>query len=312
MTLYLNRDQVSQHLQMVSLIPAMKQALIDFSAGKVRQPVRTMIPVDIRGQGADQVPEQGFLATMPAAAEGLGVKIVTFYPSNAELGIPTHMATIFLLDPRTGEPLAVMDGSLITEMRTAAVSAVATDCLASPEARVLAVLGSGVQARSHLEALTLVRGFDQIRVWSRNQDHARQLANEVGGVAMSAREAVAGADVGVTATSSKLPVLKGAWLKPGCHVNAVGACRPDWRELDDQAMTNCIFVDSLEAARKESGDIILSGARVETELGNLLAGSGTDYAGETTIFKSLGMAVEDISAAMLVYNALQGDREEKP
>ncbi len=311
MTLYLDRDQVRQHLHMDELIPAMKQALIDFSSGKVRQPVRTMIPVDIGIRGADKLPEQGFLATMPAAAEGLGVKIVTFYPSNAELGIPTHMATVFLLNPRTGEPLAVMDGSLITEMRTAAVSAVATDCLASPEATVLTVLGSGVQARSHLAALAMVRNFTQIRIWSRNHDRARQLANEVGGIAMTQQEAVEGADVVVTATSSKLPVLKGEWLAPGCHVNAVGACRPDWRELDDQAMANCVFVDSLEAARQESGDVILSGAPIENELGNLLAGDGSSYVGQTTIFKSLGMAVEDISAAMLVYNAIQRIRNDK-
>jgi ornithine cyclodeaminase/alanine dehydrogenase-like protein (mu-crystallin family) len=301
MTLYLDRDQVRQHLHMDQLIPAMKQALIEFSLGISRQPVRTMIPVDIRTAG--RVPEQGFLATMPASAQGLGVKIVTFYPSNAELGLPTHMATIFLLDPATGAPLAVMDGGLITELRTAAVSAVATDCLASPEARVLAVLGSGVQARSHLEALALVRDFSQIRIWSRNDDHARQLANEVGGVAISAREAVEGADVVVTVTSSKMPVLKGEWLKPGCHVNAVGACRPDWRELDDRVMTNCVFVDSLEAASLESGDVILSGAQVEAELGAILVNDDSRYTHQTTIFKSLGMAVEDISAALLVYNA---------
>lgn len=230
MTLYLDREQVRQHLHMNQLIPAMKQALIEFSSGISRQPVRTMIPVDIRTRGVDLLPEQGFLATMPASAQGLGVKIVTIYPSNARLGIPTHIATVFLLDPETGRPLAIMDGSLITELRTAAVSAVATDCLAAQEAKVLAVLGSGVQARSHIAALVMVRNFNQIRIWSRNDDHARQLANEVGGIAVSPREAVEGADVIVIVTSAKQPVLRGEWLKPECHVNAVGACRPDWRE----------------------------------------------------------------------------------
>src|SRR5439155_15668019 len=162
----------------------------------------------------------------------LDLKAVTFYPSNAERGIPTHMATIFLVDPQTGTPLAIMDGRLITEMRTVAVSAVATKLLAPPDAKVLAILGSGVQAHSHVEALRLVRNFEEIRVWSPNREHAERFAKEIGGTATSAEKAVRGADVVVTATNSKAPVLKGAWLKPGCHVNAIGACRPDWRELD--------------------------------------------------------------------------------
>ena len=152
MTLYLNEEQVRQHLRMADLIPAMEKALIDFSAGKVTQPVRSVITVE---------PPGGFFGMMPAlTADGLGLKIVTFYPPNAERGIPTHMATIFLVDPQTGAPLAVMDGRLITEMRTAAVSAAATKLLASPDAKVLAILGGGVQARSHAEALRLVRNFE--------------------------------------------------------------------------------------------------------------------------------------------------------
>src|SRR5438477_12480884 len=243
--LCLDEEQVRQHLRMEHLIPAMEKALIDFSVGKVTQPVRSVITVD---------PPGGFFGMMPALTpEGLGIKIVTFYATNAERGIPTHMATIFLVDPETGAPLAVMDGRLITEMRTAAVSAAATKLLASPDARVLAVLGSGVQARSHVEALRLVRSFEEIRVWSPTFEHAKQFANEVGATAMSAEEAVRDADVVVTVTSSKTPVLRGASLKPGCHVNAVGACRPDWRELDDQAMRNVVFVDSREGAMNESG-----------------------------------------------------------
>jgi ornithine cyclodeaminase/alanine dehydrogenase-like protein (mu-crystallin family) len=246
---------------------------------------------------------------MPALTpDGLGLKAVTFYPSNAERGIPTHMATIFLVDPETGRPLAIMDGRLITEQRTAAVSAAATKLLASPDAKVLAVLGSGVQARSHVEALRLVRPFEEIRVWSPTLENAQRFANEIGGTAMSAEEAVRGADVVVTATNSKTPVLKGSWLKPGCHLNAVGACRPDWRELDDAAMANVVFVDSREGAMKESGDVILSGAKIYAELGEALAGKVPMRANETTIFKSLGMAVEDIAAAMLVYRSATATR----
>jgi ornithine cyclodeaminase/alanine dehydrogenase-like protein (mu-crystallin family) len=324
--LFLNEEQVRKHLRMEELIPAMERALIDFSAGKVTQPVRQVIAVD---------PPGGFYGMMPALTpDGLGQKVVTFYPKNAERGIPTHMATILLNDPQTGAPLAVLDGRLITEMRTAAVSAAATKLLAAPEAQVLAVLGSGVQARSHVEALPLVRQFQEVRVWSPNKAHAENFAEEIGARLRSghrhsadgtlarhgesvrwrtgsqchvtgAQEAVRGADVVVTATNSKTAVLKGSWLKPGCHVNAVGACRPDWRELDDDAMTNVVFVDSREAAMKESGDVILSGAKIYTELGEALAGKVPPRANETTIFKSLGMAVEDIAAAMLVYRAVK-------
>ena len=281
---------------MEDLIPAMEKALMDFSAGRVTQPVRSVITVE---------PTGGFFGLMPARTpEGLGLKIVTFYTSNARLGIPTHMATIFLVDPATGAPLVVMDGRLITEMRTAAVSAAATKLLASPDAKVLAILGSGVQARSHAEALPLVRQFEEIRVWSSTREHAEEFAKEIGARATSAEEAVRDADVVVTATNSKMSILRGEWLKAGCHINAVGACRPDWRELDDEAMRNSVvFVDSREGAMKESGDIILSGANIYAELGEALAGKIPPRANETTIFKSLGMAVEDIAAALLVYRA---------
>ena len=301
--LYLDEEQVRKHLRMEELIPAMEKALIDFSAGKVTQPVRSVITVD---------PAGGFFGMMPARTpDGLGIKLVTFYPTNVERGIPTHMATIFLADPETGAPLAVMDGRLITEMRTAAVSAAATKLLASPDAKILAILGSGVQARSHVEALRLARRFEEIRVWSSTKAHAERFAREIGAKAMSAEEAVRDADVVVTATNSKTAVLNGSWLKPGCHVNAIGACRPDWRELDDKAMANVVFVDSREAAMKESGDVILSGAKIYAELGEALAGKLPPRAHETTIFKSLGMAVEDIATAMLVYRSFTEDRGQR-
>ena len=295
--LFINEEQVRQHLRMADLIPAMEKALIDFSAGKVIQPVRSVIKVDVAAA-------TGFLGLMPALTpSGLGLKAVTFYPSNTERGIPTHMATIFLVDPETGAPLAIMDGRLITEMRTAAVSAAATKLLAPTEAKILAIHGSGVQAHSHAEALRLVRQFEEIRVWSPTREHAEQFATEIGAKSMPAEEAVRGADVIVTATSSKTPVLHGSWLKSGCHVNAVGASRPDWREMDDEAMANVVFVDSREGAMKESGDVILSGAKIYAELGEAFAGKIPSRASETTIFKSLGMAVEDIAAATLVYRS---------
>src|SRR5882762_8490721 len=169
---FLDEEQVRRHLRMADLIPAMEKALIDFSAGRVTQPVRQVISVD---------PPGGFYGMMPALTpDGLGQKIVTFYPPNAAKGIATHMALIVLNDPQTGAPLAVMDGRLITEMRTAAVSAAATKLLAPKDSKVLAILGSGVQARSHLEALRLVRNFEEIRVWSQTKAHADKFAKEIG------------------------------------------------------------------------------------------------------------------------------------
>jgi thiomorpholine-carboxylate dehydrogenase len=273
----------------------MEKALIAFSSGEVTQPVRSVIKVE---------PPGGFFGMMPAlAADGLGIKLVTFYPPNADRGIPTHMAMILLFERDTGTPLAVMDGRLITEMRTAAVSAAATKLLAAPDAHSLAILGSGVQARSHFEALSLVRKFDDVRIWSRTDAHAQALAEELGGKAMSAEQAIHDADVIVTVTSSTEPVLKGEWLKPGSHVNAVGACRPDWRELDDATMANVVFVDSRAAALQEAGDIILSKATIYAELGEALAGMRDSRQAETTIFKSLGMAIEDLASALLVYRS---------
>lgn len=295
---YLDEEAVRAHLHWAELIAAMEQALIDYSAGRVVQPLRQVLPVVAHG---------GYLFSMPAAtAEAAGVKLVTLYPGNAVRGIPTHAATIVLMRAEDGVPLAVMGGRRITEMRTAAVSAVATRRLAAPEARVLAILGSGVQARAHAEALRLVRPIDEIRVWSRNPAHAQRFAAEVGARATSAEDAVRGADIVVTATAATAPILEGAWLKPGAHVNAVGAPRPDWRELDDAVMANLLIVDSRAGAAAESGDVIGSGATIHAELGEVLAGKVQVPAGKTTVFKSLGMAVEDVAAALLVYQSAFG------
>ncbi len=291
MAMILDEAAVHRLLRMDEVIEAMEEALADFSRGKVVQPVRSMVPVE---------DHQGFLGVMPAYAGALGVKLVTFYPNNQ--GVPTHLATIMLFKPETGEPLVIMDGRLITEVRTAAVSAVATKLLARPESSVLAILGSGVQARSHLEALQLVRLFRDVRVWSPR--HAQAFAREFQVRATAtAEEAVTGADVVVTVTSSPTPVLFGAWLSPGVHLNAVGACRPDWRELDDEALRRSrVYVDSREAAMKESGDVIAAG-RIFAELGEVAAGAkpARESAEEVTLFKSLGLAVEDVVTANLVY-----------
>jgi ornithine cyclodeaminase/alanine dehydrogenase-like protein (mu-crystallin family) len=291
-----DESQVQALLRPEALIPAMERALIEFSAGRVRQPVRSIIPV----------PEHGALfGLMPAIyGEYSGAKLVMVYPENGRLGLPTHLATVQLFRAATGEPLATMDGRLITELRTAAVSAVATKLLSRPDARVLAVLGSGVQARAHVRALRLVRDIHEVRVWSRTPAHAARFATEVGGTAMPAADAVRGADIVVTVTGAAEPVLRGAWLGDGVHVNAVGAVGPTRRELDDQAMQGAVVVDSREAALQESGDVVLARAPIYAELGELLAGStAPPGAGRHTVFKSLGLAVEDLAAAQLVYEA---------
>src|SRR6266542_2526902 len=200
---------------------------------------------------------------------------------------------------------AVMDGRLITEMRTAAASAVATQRLTRADASVLAILGSGVQAKSHLAALRLVRSFKEVRVWSPR--HAAEFAQRHGvQAAATAADAVRGADVVVVAASATTPILQGRWLSPGAHVNAIGATRPDWRELDDDLVTTArVFVDSREAALRESGDVIAAQSEV-TEIGAVVAGAdpGRRTAEEITLFKSVGVAVEDVAAAALVL----GDR----
>ena len=289
---YFEETEVRARLRVPDLIAAMRQVMIEFSGGKWQQPLRGVL-----------AQYDGFFGVMPASGESMGIKMVTYYPGNAGSALPTHMAVVALFDPRTGEPLALMDGRYITEMRTAAVSAVATDALAARDAKVLTLIGAGIQARAHLEILPYVRKFEEVRIWNRTWERAERFAQEHGIKAMPLEAAVRDADVVVTATSSQQPILKGEWLKEGAHVNAVGAARPDWRELDDAVMANVVVVDSYRGARSESGDVILSGIAPYAELGEILNGSKPARANETTVFKSLGMAVEDVAAAKLVYEA---------
>lgn len=297
MALTLSEAAIARVLKYEQLIPAMEKALAAFSAGRVIQPVRNMLTI-----------EEGkrFLGIMPAVAEdGMGAKLVCFFPKNAGTNVPAHQAMIMLFEPKTGTPLAFLDGRLITEMRTAAVSAAVTKYLAPDNSRVLTVLGSGVQARAHLEALRRVCSFEEVRVWSRTTDHAQRFAGLHNAKAMDLEPAVRGADVVVTATNAVEPFLKGEWLKQGAHVNAVGSPRPTWRELDDAAMHNALVVDSREAVLKESGDVILSGATIAAEAGELFSGSKQLERSVTTIFKSVGIAVEDIATARLVCDAIE-------
>ncbi len=305
MPLWLSESDVRAVLSPPELIEAIESALAALSAGRIVQPVRT----------AFEIGERCFFALMPAFHREeaiLGAKLVSVVPPNAARGLPTHVAAISLFDTTTGELAAVMDGRYITEVRTAAASAVSVRHLARPDARVLTILGSGVQARSHVAALRLVRHFTEIRAWSPTPDHVRRFVEEAGSpvrAARSAEEAVRGADVVVVATNSVRPAIDDAWVGAGTHVIAIGACRPTHQEIDPALVARAhLVVDSREAALEESGDIVLPmregrfGAdHVRAELGEIAAGhkAGHRDAAEVTLFKSLGLAIEDLAAAAL-------------
>jgi thiomorpholine-carboxylate dehydrogenase len=242
-------------------------------------------------------------------AGALATKLITQVPGNAARGLPTMIATLLLLDPATGVPLAVMDATWLTELRTAAVSAVATRALRNKRPKRLAILGSGALARSHALALAAVVPLSHIRVWSPTRANAERCAADIDGSASpDAESAVRDADIVVTVTNASTPVLLGRWLKPGALVHAVGAPRPGWRELDDEAMGNYVIADNRLAAENESGDVILSGARVQCEIGEVLAGKVRVPDDVTIVFKALGQAVEDAVAAQLVYAAACAER----
>jgi ornithine cyclodeaminase len=306
----LGESDVRAVLPMPDLIVAMERALSQFSAGAVTQPVRTVLEVG---------PDKAYFGVMPAALDdppAAGAKLVTVYHRNHQRGLPSHLATIVLLDHGTGALVAILDGRYITEARTAAVSAVSVKYLARPDASVLGIVGSGVQARSHLQAIRHVRQLSEVRVWSPNLLNRDAFVLEMSdltdlpirGVA-SAAHAVRGADIVVLATSSTTPVIADEDVDAGAHITAVGACRPDQREMPTPLMKRArVYVDSQAAAAQEAGDLLLpqrEGAfgadHVRGELGAVLSGAaaGRASSSDVTIFKSLGMAIEDVLAARL-------------
>jgi ornithine cyclodeaminase/alanine dehydrogenase-like protein (mu-crystallin family) len=304
MPLWLSESDVRAALPMADLIDAMQSALIAFSAGRVVQPVRTVI----------EYRTGAFFALMPALdPDGLlGSKILTVLPENLATGLPSHQASIALYDPVSGALLAITDGRYITEARTAAVSAVSVRHMARSDAGVLAIIGSGVQAHSHLEALPLVRKFREIRVWSPNAERLHKFATHWHVTAApSAEAAIRGADVVVLATSSNTPVIDDAWVAPGTHIIAVGACRPNTREVDPRLVARSLFVaDSRAAAMKEAGDLLMAieeghctTNHIHAELGEVASGAkpGRQSADQITLFKSLGLAIEDVVSAGLAY-----------
>ncbi|XP_061666690.1 ketimine reductase mu-crystallin isoform X2 [Syngnathoides biaculeatus] len=295
--------QVARLLPRGELILRLEEALATFSRrdnSEVIQPVRSTLPLQ---------KHNGFMYTMPTYMENKGVfctKFVALYNREKASALPSVQATVVLLDPESGRMKAVMEGNAITCVRTAAVSAISAKLLMPPRAEVLAILGTGRQALSHYDIFTQMFSFKEVRVWGRTRQGMDRFQGSVKGPMTrceSAEAAVTGADVIVTVTSSLEPVLFGKWVKPGAHVAAVGACGPDWRELDDVLMKEAaVYVDSREGATAESGDVILSKVEIFAELGEVIAGRKAALREKTTVFKSLGMGVEDAVSAKLVFD----------
>jgi ornithine cyclodeaminase/alanine dehydrogenase-like protein (mu-crystallin family) len=311
MTLFVGQDDVPRLLPMADCIEAVAGALEALARGEAVLPLRqvTLLP------GAD-----GLVASMPAYVAPLhvvAVKTITVFHGNEGTPFDSHQGAILLFDDAHGRLLAVVDATSVTAIRTAAASAVATRLLAREDAAELALVGTGVQARTHLEAMLLVRPIRRVRVSSRDAGRARRFADDAAlrhgvpvEVAPSVRAAVDGADIVCTVTSSAEPVLEGAWIADGAHVNAVGACVPTRRELDTAAVVRArLFVDRRESALREAGDFLIAraegavdDAHVVAEIGEVLAGraAGRRTRDEVTLFESLGLGVEDLAAAHLV------------
>lgn len=293
---------------MRTCIGLMEEALASLARRQVELPLRPVIRVPSTANAFAVMP--AYSAAIPA----LGAKLISVFPDNHGTDLDSHQGVVTLFDASRGNLSAIIDAASVTAIRTAAVSGVATKLLARRDVRRLAILGSGVQARTHIDAMLGVRAFESVRIWSRRVEHARRLVQEFSGerramfeVAASADDAVRSADVVCTVTAAREPVLHGATLQPGSHVNAVGASIPTAREIDSEAARICrIFVDRRESALNEAGDLlipmkegVIPRSAIVAELGELLVGSATGRASDTeiTLFKSLGLAVEDLAVA---------------
>lgn len=316
---------ISAALPVAACIEAMANALRALDRGDVTQPLRSVIHIPA---------SSGSLYTMPAyiaEPQALAVKLLTIFHGNETGPLPTHQGIVVVFDPQTGRPSMLLDAARLTAIRTAAVSAVATRALARDDAAILAVLGTGVQARSHIEAIPLVRPIREVRVWGRRRERAERLARDVAGSARtgdvaldvivcdSAEEAVTGADVVCTATSAAEPVLRGRWLRPGVHINAIGSSTAHAREVDSAAVQmSLIFVDSVDAALTEAGDLLIPAREGATSaqdwlpIGAVLNGNvpGRSAPADVTLFKSVGLAIEDAAAAAHIAQQLQSSGAE--
>lgn len=316
---FLDYAAVKDALPMPVAIDLMADAMRRYSSGLITQPLRTIIRPET---------ETGLLGAMPCHVggedfAGFGLKVMVLKPENPSRGLPLHVGVVMVFDPQTGSPSAVMDAGAITEIRTAAVSAVATRALSTPSSGDLAILGAGVQARSHLEAMAAVRSLRRVRIWNRTQEHAVEYRDWASTwlsvpveVMTDPAAALAGADLVCTTMATKEAVVQADWLSTGAHINAVGGSFPDAREFVSEAVARTtIFVDSRQSALAESGDLrnplqegLIQPDDLVAELGEVLLGKhpGRTTDTEITFFKSLGLAVEDIMSGLYVAQALNG------
>lgn len=314
--LVLTERDVRELLPVADCTGIMEAAFRSVARGRFAQPQRLIAWLP-DGRGA--------IGSMPAFLgdpDAVGAKVITVFPQNRKAGLESHQGSIVLHETETGRPLAIVHAGAVTAIRTAAVSALATRILANPDARSLALLGSGTQAQSHLDAMRAVRPIAHVRVWSRTESNARAFAESASarcGIAIeavaSAREAVRGADIVCTLTAATAPVLEGAWLEPGMHVNAVGSSVPPFRELDAEAVVRSrVYVDKRDAVLNEADDLRvplaekrISPDHILAELSELVAGTaaGRTSGQEITLFKSVGMAIEDVAAARELYARAQ-------
>ncbi len=310
---FINNEKIEALLPMRDCIAAMETMFRDLAEGRILQPLRSLIWLPDRS---------GLLGMMPGFAQGpniIGVKLITVFHANGPAGMPSHQGIVILFEATHGTPLLLLDAAAITAIRTAAASALATRILAREDATRLAVIGTGEQAVRHIEAITLVRPIDAIYCWGRTPGHAAALRNRLSArypihLSATPREAVEAADIICTVTSASQPVVEGRWLKPGAHLNVVGSCTPNNREVDSEAMQrSCLFTDRYESLFKEAGDFLIprqegaiNDTHIKGELGEVLIGTkpGRTSAADITLFKSLGIAAEDLYAAWHVYNAL--------
>jgi len=315
--LIVNQAEVPQLLPMKECVDVMARAFASLARGEADMPVRQILWM---------AEKQGALGLMPAHLGGLaalGLKAVTFFPRNEGTDLDSHQGAVLLFETGRGRLLAIIDATSITSVRTAAVSGLATRLLAKPDASDLALVGSGVEARTHLEAMLAVRELKRIRVASKTLERAKKFADRESkrhGISItpckSVEEAVTGADIVCTVTSSREPVVRGAWLSPGVHVNAVGSSVPTARELDSEAVAKArLFVDHRPSALEEAGDFLLARAdgavgddHIAGELGQLVTGQvpGRQSPDDITLFKSVGLAIEDVAAAQHIYSKARG------
>ena len=314
--LFVNKEKIASLLPMEECIEVMEKMFRSLAAGECLQPLRNIM----------RLPDgSGVLGMMPGHAAKLGVmgiKVITVFHANSESGLPSHQGVVMLFDAKNGEPLMLFDALEITAIRTAAASAVATKLLSRENSSTLAIIGSGEQAKRHVEAMLIVRNIKQINIWSRNEKNAKHLVNELSGeynlnfhVQKNVQQAVENADIICTVTASKEPIVMGKWITAGTHINAVGSSTALTRELDSATIAKSkLFTDCYESLFNEAGDFLIpkkEGAitdeHVKAEIGEVLSGikKGRENEEDITVFKSLGIAAEDIFSAYHIYKKIK-------